>query len=66
MSTAYSNADKQEVDEMVYTPPHDPQSIINCIETLPPDAVNALTEKLIVCKLPPSTANSSLSRPVTS
>lgn len=48
VSTAYSNADKNDVEEIVYDPPHDPRSIINCIETLPPDAIKLITQKLIV------------------
>lgn len=49
VSTAYSNADKKEVEEIVYPPPHDPQSIINCIEALPADAIEFLQSKLLVC-----------------
>lgn len=48
VSTAYSNADKKDVEEIVYAPPHDPQSIINCIEALPADAVEFLQSKLLV------------------
>jgi len=47
VSTAYSNADKKDVEEIVYDPPHDPRAIINCIETLPSDAIKLITQKLI-------------------
>lgn len=48
ISTAYSNADKQDVEEMVYPPPHDPNTIINCIDALPMEAIKHLEDKLLV------------------
>jgi len=47
VSTAYSNADKKEVEEMVYKPPYDPNSIINCIENFPDDAIDVLESKIL-------------------
>ncbi|XP_017783692.1 PREDICTED: putative fatty acyl-CoA reductase CG5065 [Nicrophorus vespilloides] len=47
VSTAYSNADKKEIDEIVYKPPFDPYSIINCVENLPQEALDLLAEKLL-------------------
>lgn len=52
VSTAYSNADKRDIDETVYEPPHDPSTIINCVDALPQEAVKLLSEKLLVsCNL---------------
>lgn len=48
MSTAYSNADRRDVDEIVYNPPYDPNVIISCIDALPNEAIELLTEKLLV------------------
>lgn len=48
VSTAYSNADKRDVEEIVYDPPHDPSTIINCVDALPQEAVQLLSEKLLV------------------
>lgn len=48
MSTAYSNADKREIEETIYESPHDPHTIINCVETLSNETLNQMTEKLQV------------------
>lgn len=48
VSTAYSNADRRDIEEAVYNPPYDPASIINCMEALPADAIELLSEKLLV------------------
>ncbi|XP_031330549.1 putative fatty acyl-CoA reductase CG5065 [Photinus pyralis] len=47
VSTAYSNADRSDVEEVVYTPAIDPQSIINCMETLPPEVIKLIADKLM-------------------
>ncbi|KAF5281903.1 hypothetical protein FQR65_LT14487 [Abscondita terminalis] len=47
VSTAYSNADRREVEEVVYRPELDPNSIINCMENLPPDVIKLIAQKLI-------------------
>ncbi|XP_044739879.1 putative fatty acyl-CoA reductase CG5065 [Chrysoperla carnea] len=46
VSTAYSNADKREIQETVYTPVHDPRVILECIESLPNDVVSVISEKI--------------------
>ncbi|KAF5284604.1 hypothetical protein FQA39_LY16962 [Lamprigera yunnana] len=47
VSTAYSNADKKNVEEVVYAPSLDPKSIIHCMKTLPPEVIKLIAEKLI-------------------
>lgn len=47
VSTAFSNADKKDIEEMVYKPPYDPKSIINCVENLPQEALDVLESKLL-------------------
>lgn len=46
VSTAYSNADKQIVEEIVYSPPANPLCIIKCCEDLNEDLLNEL-EKIL-------------------
>lgn len=46
MSTAYSNADKSEVLEIVYPPPADPECVIQCCNTLSDDALAVVAQKL--------------------
>lgn len=48
VSTAYCNADRRDVEETVYPSPHDPATIRNLIETLSPEGLTQLTEKLLV------------------
>nr|CAD7424357.1 unnamed protein product [Timema monikensis] len=47
VSTAYSNCDRPEVDEVIYSPPYDPEHIIQCMEWMDDDLVNTVTPKLI-------------------
>ncbi|XP_022907146.1 putative fatty acyl-CoA reductase CG5065 [Onthophagus taurus] len=47
VSTAYSNADKNDVEETVYKPPFDPRSLINCIEFLPEAALKTLEKEVM-------------------
>ncbi|XP_065159367.1 putative fatty acyl-CoA reductase CG5065 [Atheta coriaria] len=51
VSTAYSNSDKDNVDEVVYEPPANPYHMIRCAETLSDEAMSQL-EKLVVTKHP--------------
>nr|CAD7440675.1 unnamed protein product [Timema bartmani] len=46
VSTAYSNADKKDVHEVVYPPPADPESVIQCCQTLSDDALEIVAERL--------------------
>ncbi|KAJ8958520.1 hypothetical protein NQ318_002314 [Aromia moschata] len=47
VSTAFSNSDKESVEETVYKPPCDPDDIINCMELLPKEAMDILEKKLL-------------------
>ncbi|CAG5119961.1 unnamed protein product [Candidula unifasciata] len=47
VSTAYANCDKMSVKEMVYEPPLHPNKIIDAVEWMDKDSIQALTSKLI-------------------
>ncbi|RUS86138.1 hypothetical protein EGW08_006086 [Elysia chlorotica] len=47
VSTAYANCDKESVKEMVYEPPLHPNKLIDAVEWMDADAIQALTSKLI-------------------
>ncbi|CAL1532097.1 unnamed protein product [Lymnaea stagnalis] len=47
VSTAYANCDKESVKEVVYEPPLHPNKIIDAMEWMDKDAIQALTSKLI-------------------
>lgn len=47
VSTAYCNCDREEVNEVIYPPPYDPEKIIQCTEWMDDDLIEALTPKLI-------------------
>ncbi|XP_047097189.1 putative fatty acyl-CoA reductase CG5065 [Schistocerca piceifrons] len=47
VSTAYCNCDREEVNEVIYPPPYDPDKIIQCMEWMDDDLIDALTPKLI-------------------
>lgn len=47
VSTAYCNCDREEVNEVIYPPPYDPEKIIQCMEWMDDDLIEALTPKLI-------------------
>lgn len=51
VSTAYSNADKANIEEIVYKPPFDPQTFINLINKVPNDVAEALVKKMMVRKI---------------
>lgn len=45
VSTAYCNCDREEVNEVIYPPPYDPEKIIQCMEWMDDDLIQALTPK---------------------
>lgn len=45
VSTAYCNCDREEVNEVIYPPPYDPEKIIQCTEWMDDDLIEALTPK---------------------
>ncbi|XP_068081071.1 putative fatty acyl-CoA reductase CG5065 [Anabrus simplex] len=47
VSTAYSNCDREEVSEVIYPPPYDPEKIIQYMECMDDDLIQTLTPKLI-------------------
>ncbi|XP_076450257.1 fatty acyl-CoA reductase 1-like [Babylonia areolata] len=47
VSTAYANCDREQVAEQVYEPPLHPRKLIDAMEWMDADTVEALTEKLI-------------------
>ncbi|GFR60912.1 fatty acyl-CoA reductase [Elysia marginata] len=47
VSTAYANCDKESVKEVVYDPPLHPNKLIDAVEWMDADAIQALTSKLI-------------------
>jgi fatty acyl-CoA reductase len=46
VSTAYSNADKSEILEIVYPPPANPEHVIQCCQTLDDDILEAVAQRL--------------------
>ncbi|KAK9507276.1 hypothetical protein O3M35_007173 [Rhynocoris fuscipes] len=46
VSTAYSNADRTDVDEKVYPPPASPIGIVQCVEHLSPQLIERLSHAL--------------------
>ena len=48
VSTAYCNCNRQEVSELVYPPPADPEKIMQCVEWLEDDLLDAITPKQVV------------------
>ncbi|XP_022240976.1 putative fatty acyl-CoA reductase CG5065 isoform X2 [Limulus polyphemus] len=47
VSTAYCNCDRDEVDEIVYPPPANPQKVIDALEWMDEDLVALITPKLL-------------------
>jgi hypothetical protein len=45
VSTAYCNCDREEVNEVIYPPPYDPEKIIQCMGWMDDDLIQALTPK---------------------
>ncbi|KAL0858720.1 hypothetical protein ABMA27_011197 [Loxostege sticticalis] len=46
VSTAYSNAPRSHIEEKVYPPPYDPDSIIRCTKMLPAETVDVIAPSL--------------------
>nr|XP_032525856.1 putative fatty acyl-CoA reductase CG5065 [Danaus plexippus plexippus] len=46
VSTAYSNAPRSHIEERVYAPPYDPESIVRCTKMLPAETVEVIAESL--------------------
>ncbi|XP_053621898.1 putative fatty acyl-CoA reductase CG5065 [Plodia interpunctella] len=46
VSTAYSNAPRPHVDEVVYPPPYDPDSIVRCTKLLPAETVEMISASI--------------------
>ncbi|XP_046382375.1 putative fatty acyl-CoA reductase CG5065 isoform X2 [Ischnura elegans] len=47
VSTAYCNCNREDVSELVYPPPADPEKIIQCVEWMDEDLLDSITPKLI-------------------
>ncbi|KAL1431356.1 hypothetical protein MTO96_014212 [Rhipicephalus appendiculatus] len=47
VSTAYCNCDKEEVAEVIYPPPFDPQNVIDAVSWMDDPLVEAITPKLL-------------------
>lgn len=43
VSTAYCNCNRQEVNEVVYPPPADPEKIIQCVEWMDDKLIDTVT-----------------------
>ncbi|KAI8433258.1 hypothetical protein MSG28_015330 [Choristoneura fumiferana] len=50
VSTAYSNAPQQNIEERVYPPPYDPESLVRCAKMLPPQTDTLLADSLQVSR----------------
>jgi len=47
VSTAYCNCDRTEVAEVIYPPPYEPKHIIQCMEWMGDDLIQAVTPRLL-------------------
>ncbi|XP_054164907.1 putative fatty acyl-CoA reductase CG5065 isoform X2 [Oppia nitens] len=47
VSTAYANCNRSEIDELLYSPPVSPQKIVDAVDWMDDDSINALTPKLL-------------------
>ncbi|XP_068081075.1 putative fatty acyl-CoA reductase CG5065 isoform X2 [Anabrus simplex] len=47
VSTAYCNCDKDEVKEVIYPPPYDPEKIMQCIEWMDDKLIKTITPVII-------------------
>lgn len=45
VSTAYCNCDREEVAEVIYPPPYDPEKIIQSMEWMDDDLIEAITPR---------------------
>ncbi|CAG9794392.1 unnamed protein product [Diatraea saccharalis] len=48
VSTAYSNAPRPDIEEMVYPPPYDPETIIRCTKMFPAETMEVISTTLQV------------------
>jgi len=48
VSTAYCNCNRQEVSELVYPPPADPEKVIQCVEWMEDELLETITNKQVV------------------
>ncbi|CAH0385057.1 unnamed protein product [Bemisia tabaci] len=46
VSTAYSNADKREIQEVVYSPPGNPNHVMECCENMPQEMLDLIAERI--------------------
>ncbi|XP_059061565.1 putative fatty acyl-CoA reductase CG5065 [Achroia grisella] len=46
VSTAYSNAPRSHIEERVYPPPYDPDSIVRCAKMLPAETIDVISGTL--------------------
>jgi fatty acyl-CoA reductase len=47
VSTAYCNCNRQEVRELVYAPPADPEKIMQCVDWMEDDLLATITPKQV-------------------
>ncbi|XP_064483362.1 fatty acyl-CoA reductase 1-like [Ornithodoros turicata] len=47
ISTAYCNCDKTDVSEIIYSPPFDPQNVIDAVRWMKDDMIEAITGQLL-------------------
>lgn len=47
VSTAYANCDRSKIEEVVYPPPVDPYKILDAVEWMSEDMIQAITPKLL-------------------
>jgi len=47
VSTAYANCDKEEIAEMIYPPPADPQKLMECVDWMDEELLKSITKKLV-------------------
>ena len=45
VSTAYANCDKEEIAEMIYPPPADPQKLMECVDWMDEELLKSITKK---------------------
>ena len=57
VSTAYCNCERNEIDEVVYPPPHDPEKIIEAMSWMDDNLVTEITPRYSRFKDTPSFKN---------
>jgi fatty acyl-CoA reductase len=48
VSTAYCNCDRQEISELVYPSPADPEKIIQCVDWMEDELLKIITPKQVL------------------